>query len=288
MNPIHRFIKHLYKKFLTISLIFCFTSCSQNDNTSKQRLANRYQQAEYIYRVHDERLFNIPEPEEQIPDAYPWESAHASTHPKISKEYFRCKGSSLNPVHTSQEKGEVVRYYDCGGAEKHSLPLRDQKEFIYPILIELVNYIQAKTQKRVVITSGHRCPEHNLYVDSSSSNRYSKHTMGAEVSFYVQGMEENPEGVIKLIQEYYKETSKYQAQKDYVEFQRYEKSDSNVTMQPWYNKEIFIKLFKKKEGRNFDNRHPYPYVSLQVRYDYDRNEKVVYTWDKANNNFLRR
>jgi hypothetical protein len=279
---------HLYQFVIVLLLAFCCTACSQGDDASKHRLANRFQKAEYIYRMHDERLFSIPEPEIQTLDPYPWESGHASSHPKISKEYFRCKGSSLNPVHISQEKGEVVRYYDCGGAEKHSLPLRDQKEFIYPILIELVNYIQAKTQKRVVITSGHRCPEHNLYVDSSMSNRYSKHTMGAEVSFYVQGLEENPESVIKLIQEYYKETSKYQGQKDYLEFQRYEKSDSNVATQPWFNKEIFIKLFKKKEGRNFDNRHPYPYVSLQVRHDFEKNEKVVYTWDKANNNYLRR
>ena len=32
----------------------------------------------------------------------------------------------------------------------------------------------------------------------------------------------------------------------------------NVLIPPWYNKEILIKLFKKNEGRDLDNRHPYP------------------------------
>lgn len=259
-------------------------ACSQDDGAS---LSHRYQKAEFIYRVHDESLFSIPEPQRQYPKPYPWESKHIGAHLKISKEFFRCKGSSLNPAHIVQEKGEVVRYYDCGGAEKHSLPLREQKEFIYPILIELVNYIQAKTQKRVVITSGHRCPEHNLYIDASKENRYSKHMMGAEVSFYVQGLEEYPETVVKWIQEYYKEIPQYQGNKEFLDFQRYDKDNSNVSTPPWYNKEVFVKIFKKKEGRNFDNRHPYPYVSIQVRYDVASGEKVVYSWDKANKNYLR-
>ena len=29
---------------------------------------------------------------------------------------------------------------------------------------------------------------------------------------------------------------------------------------PWFNKEIFIKLYRKSEGRDGDNRHPYPYL----------------------------
>lgn len=237
--------------------------------------------------MHSERLFQIPPAEKLTPEPYPWEKGQTAHGPKITKEFFRCKGSSLNPVHTVQEKGELVRYFDCGGAEKHSLPLRENKEFVYPILIDLMNYIQMKTKKRVVITSGHRCPEHNTYVDSSPSNQYSKHMIGAEVSFYVQGMEDQPETLVKHIQEYYKSTPKYQTDKEYLEFQRYEKDDANVATPPWYNKEVFVKLFKKKEGRNFDNRHPYPYLSIQVRYDTDLQQKVTYNWDQAYHNYLR-
>lgn len=249
--------------------------------------STHFQKGEYIYRVHDEHLFKISSPERKIADSYPWERGLTGNIPRITKEFFRCKGSNLNPVHTEQQKGELVRYFDCGGAEKHSLPLRENKEFIYPILMDLLNYIQTKTMKKVVITSGHRCPEHNVYVDSSIPNQFSKHLIGAEVSFYVQGLEDKPESIIKHIQEYYKVTPKYEGQSDFIEFKRYEKDDVNVETQPWYNKEVFVKLFKKKEGRNFDNRHPYSYISVQVRYDWDTKEKVIYTWDLAFHNYLR-
>lgn len=272
--------------FLLLSVLFC-SACSDKEDAVLQATPEHYQKGEYIYRAHDEHLFQIPPPEKQAPEPYPWEKGQTDHGSKITKEFFRCKGSSLNPVHTVEEKGELVRFFDCGGAEKHSLPLRDNKEFIYPILIELMNYIQVKTQKRVVITSGHRCPEHNTYVDASVANQSSKHLIGAEVSFYVQGMEEQPEEIIKHIQDYYKCTSRYQGLKDYQEFHRYEKDDVNVVTQPWCNKEIFIKLFRKKEGRNFDNRHPYPYISVQVRFDRDTQQKVIYTWDQAYHNYLR-
>lgn len=267
---------------------FLLSACSSSDNDSGTIMGQRYQHGEYIYRTHQESLLTIPAPELQIADPYPWEQGEVGNQRRITKEFFRCKGSSLNPFRVSQEKEEIVRYYDCGGSAKHSLPLRDNKEFIYPILIDLLNYLQAKTQKHVVITSGHRCPEHNSYVDSSSKNRYSKHMIGAEVAFYVQGLEERPEKIIELLKAYYKETPRYQSKSDYTEFVRYEKDDTDVETQPWYNKEIFIKLFQAKEGRNFDNRHPYPYISIQVRYDFDTKERVNYSWDKAYKSYLRK
>lgn len=272
----------MYFLFLILAIL---TGCSNSD--SPNRKEHRNQKGEFIYRKHNEFLYQIPTLQSQVSESYPWEKKMVGNHIKITKDFFRCKGSTLNPVHVVQQNGEVVHFFDCGGAAKHSLPLCNGKEFVYPILIDLLNYIQGKTQKRVVITSGHRCPDHNTYVDPSTGNNFSKHMIGAEVSFYVQGLEDRPEVSVKLIQDYYKETPKYAGKKDYIEFQRYEKGDSNVAMLPWYNKEVFIKLFNKKEGRNFDNRHPYPYLSIQVRYDYDTQERVIYTWDKAQHNFLR-
>lgn len=266
-----------------VAVLFACFGCSSEDSDS--RLYN--QKAEYIYRKHDESLFAISAPEKTLPPSYPWKKKLAGNHSKITKEFFRCKGCSLNPCHIVPLEKEIQRNYDCGGIQKHSLPLRNDKEFIYPILIDLVNYIQTKTGKRLVITSGHRCPEHNKYVDPTSENQYSKHQIGAEVSFYVQGMENQPEVIVRLLQEFYKDNPSYKEKKDYINFQRYEKDNTNVSIPPWYNKEIFIKLFKKDEGRNFDNRHPYPYISVQVRHDRDLNEKVIYTWDKANRNYHR-
>lgn len=274
--------------FIIFILILTTSACSSLEESPEERMSRVNQKGEYIYRHHDEFLFTTKPPEKKVPEPYPWEIGNSGKYPKITKEFFRCKGSTLNPVHVVQNKGkEPERYYDCGGSQKHSLPLRDGKEFIYPILIDLMNHIQVKTGKRVVITTGHRCTEHNSYADASAENRLSKHMIGAEAAFYVQGMENNPEAIVKLIMDYYKENPKYGGQKDCQEFARYEKDNTNVKMQPWFNKEVFIKIFGKKEGRNFDNRHPYPYISIQVRYDSDLKEKVNYSWEKAFNNFMR-
>ncbi len=274
MKPIYLFI------FIALTMYSC--SSSEDAEGDRARLQNA--SGEYIYRHHNEYLFKLEPVVKNNPPHYPW-AGHSAR--KITKDFFRCKGSSLNPPHSIQQKGEAIKVFDCGGAEKHSLPLQGDKEFIFPILIDLLNYLQEQSKKKVIITSGHRCPEHNLYVDSSTENQASKHMIGAEVSFYIQGWEDKPEKAIQLLQKYYLEKPAYKGLKEFQEFKRYEK-DTNVSTQPWINKEIFIKLFKKKEGRNFDNRHPYPYISIQVRFDKDTQEKVIYSWDKANRNFLRK
>lgn len=242
---------------------------------------------EYIYRYSDEK--KLPQSSEPLisckKESYPWEENEKGLYPKITKDFFRCKGSSLNPARFEQKGENQIRYDDCGGAQKHSLILKEDKEFIYPILIDLLNYIQNQTGKRVVITCGHCCPEHGLYIDPS--NRTSKHLIGAEVDFYVQGLEFCPEKVIGLIMLYFKENAKYENLKNFQEFKRYQKEDTNVSIQPWFNDEVFIKLVKKTEGRDFDNRHLYPYISIQVRYDWDTKQKVSYSWDKAFRQFHR-
>lgn len=261
---------------LAILLVSC-----QSDAPSDATLRRQNQKGEYLYRTHDQVTL-IPPMEPVVSTSYSWDKSTGHLM-KISKEYFRCKGSALNPVRSETVRGEIVKYHDCGGSQRHSLPLRDGKEWISPILIDLCNYIQIKTGKRVIITSGYRCPEHNTYVDSSPSNQTSKHQIGAEVDFYIQGLENKPEVAIQWIHDYYQ--NKYKDKKEF-EFKRYDK-ETNVSTQPWINKELFIKLYKAKEGRNYDNRHPYPYISLQVRYDLEKNERIIYSWDQAFRNFLR-
>lgn len=262
----------------SLQLIFLLTlaACSSDSSNDEQ------QRGEPITRRSEEFAYAFPAPQ-PIPKApYPWEQPLVGNHPRITKEHFRCNGSASNPSRIVEEGGEKIRRYDCGGSGKHSLPLRDGEEFIYPILLDLVNYIQAKTGHRVVITCGHRCPEHNSY--SEPENIYSKHMVGAEVSFYVQGFEQQPELVVALIHEYYRD----HPEESYRKFHRYEKSDTNVSIKPWYNREVYVKLFKADEGRNFDNRHPFPYVSIQVRYDKDSKQRVLYNWNTAYKNYLRK
>jgi len=105
--------------------------------------------------------------------------------------------------------------------------------------------------------------------------------IGAEVDFYVQGMESRPEEVINVIKAYYKEQPLYQ------EFDRLNRGEWNVSTPPWYNREILIKLYTRAEGRDFDNRHPYPYISIQVRNDRETKEKVISSWQKAFNGYRR-
>ena len=273
---------------LIILVLFCLAllaSCTSNSITPFSFVQTQIKE-EFIERRHNENLYVIDSPKYVEKEIYPWEDTVNSQYPRITKEFFRCKGCYLNPVRIVQNKKDVLRFYDCGGAQKHSLPLKDQKEFIYPILIDLLNYLQNKTGKRVVITCGHCCPDHHLYLDHLPTNQASKHLLGAEVDFYVQGMEHEPEKVVELLISYYQEIPKYKGLKDFEEFKRYEK-ETNVSTLPWLNKEIFIKIFKKNEGRDFDNRHPYPYVCIQVRYDEDLKERVNYTWEKAFLNFQR-
>lgn len=260
----------------------CLSGCS--NSSSKPVTSPR---GEYIFRHHDESFVQVAPMEPVKRNAYPWEEGGQSRFPKITKDYFRCQGSSLNPVNLVQRGKETVPYYDCGGAQKHSLPLRDQKEFIYPILIDLLNYIQTKTGKKVVITCGHCCPDHNTYINPSPSNLSSKHMIGAEVDFYVQGMEQQPEEIVSLILGYYQQEPKYKGLNAFEEFKRCEKGEKNQYVLPWINKEIFVKLLRKEECRDFDNRHPHPYISIQVRYDWDKKENVSYSWDKAFRNYQR-
>ncbi|MDR3623708.1 MAG: D-Ala-D-Ala carboxypeptidase family metallohydrolase [Chlamydiales bacterium] len=278
-------MKYIYLIMLATILL----GCSGMEDSEYKLQRDRNQKGEYIYRSNQHHLATNPVPIQRIRGRYPWEKNLVGAHPKITKEFFRCKGNGLNASRIITEAGkEPVRLSDCGGIDKHSLYLRGGDEFIYPILLDLLNYVQARTGKRVVITSGYRCPEHNAYVDSSIRSRTSKHMIGAEVDFYVQGLESRPEVIIKLLQQYYLEMPKYKGQKSFECFDRYDKKECYVSTLPWYNKEIFIKLYKPSEGRDFDNRHAYSYINIQVRYDFDRKESVVYNWNDAFHNYHRK
>jgi len=239
----------------------------------EKKLRKQNLRGDYLIRNHDEYFFTPPPPQPRTRETYPWEDKYVGGFPRITKEFFRCKGSPLNPV-VVQERGEKEPFYyrDCHGGRRHGLPLKEGQEFIYPCLIDLLNYVQEKTEKRVVVTAGHRCPIHNTYCDYTPYNWGSKHMLGAEVDFYVEGMEEETEKIIELLMAYYKEP-----------FERYKREGLNVSTPPWYNKEVFIKLYLPEEGRNPDNPHPYPYIGVQVRFDQEEKKRVVFSQEQAQN-----
>lgn len=259
------------QKIIVLLFLF-FASCSEESPSPLEK-----QRGDYITRKSSHPEPKIARPKERPRPLYPWESP--TPHPLITKEHFRCKGSTLNPT-----RMEPTRLDDCGGALAHGLPLRDNKEYIYPVLLELMNYLQEKTKKRVIITSGHRCPKHHEYARRNGEPLASKHLLGAEVAFYVEGMEKEPEKVVQLLMNYYKERTK---EASYLEFQRNIKLSESCRTAPWANKEILIKLYQPDEGRNFDNRHPNPYLSIQVRFDREKNAPISFSWEQATKNYLR-
>ncbi|MDE3047385.1 MAG: hypothetical protein KGI83_03445 [Verrucomicrobiota bacterium] len=263
-----------------IFLLLLF-SCSRMEQSEREKTRRQNCHGEPIYRNQGEQFF-VLSPLQPTPRApYPWES---ETHlPKITKDFFRCKGSPLNPgVVDVSDPEHPLTLSDCS---KHGLPILRGKETVYPILIDLLNFVQKKTGKRVIITCGHRCPVHNTYADPCKENRVSKHQIGAEVDFYVQGMEERPQEIVGVIMQYFQESPLYRKDREAQEFRRLRTSEQST--EPWVNREIVIKLFQKEEGRDGDNRHPHPYISIQVQYDRDERAKVTYNWAKAHQGYAK-
>jgi hypothetical protein len=249
------------------------------EQSTYKKIRQRNQLKENIYRDTDDYFFELEKPDLRDRELYSWEEDFVvGGYPKITKEFLRCRGSELNPyIKVINEDGEQTKYYDCGGIAEHGLPLIEDREFVYPALLDLLNYIQYKTGKQVIVTSGHRCPKHNTYADPSKYNNMSKHMIAAEVDFYVKGMEGRAEDIVQMIFDYYPND----------EFKRYEKNDTNVSTPPWYNKEVFVKLYREGEGRDCDNEHPYPYIGIMVRYDKAKKERVIYSWKQAYKGYLR-
>lgn len=263
--------KYLFLLFIISSLV----GCSGLTKSEQKKVSQRNLTIMPIERQEDEILFPSPSIQRKKREPYTWESKQIGQNRRITKEFFRCRGSTINPPIQIHKFQELVYHLDCGGIERHSLPLKNGEEFIYPILIDLLNHIQEKTGKKVVITCGHRCPAHNLYAEPSKSAQSSKHLVGAEVDFYVEEFEQNPTQIIEVLESYF--------DAPLMRSEKYSRSSTPA----WYNKEVAITLFYAQEGRDFDNDHAYPYLSIQVLYDKENRRAVYFNWNQAYNGFLK-
>ena len=262
-------------RFLFLFIISALVGCSGLEKSEEKKVRSRNLSVAPIQRQSDESLFAVAPMEVKKRAPYPWEKRRVGSHLRITKEFFRCNGGVLSPPIQIHRQGDFIYHLDCGGIERHSLPLRNGEEFIYPILIDLLNYLQETLDRKVIITCGHRCPTHNLYADPSKKGQTSKHLIGAEVDFYVEGLEQNPQAVLDTLFSYYNEPM----------LRTLTLTDTSTPS--WYNKEIAITLYHATEGRDFDNDHPYPYISIQVRYDRDTKRPVQYNWHEAHNGYLK-
>lgn len=249
--------------WILLSLLF---GCSGMETSHRNQVRKLNEVSDRIYRNHDEIAYAIFPPEVQPRPHYPWEKRYIGDIPRITKEYFRCRGrANHDPRILHKLAHEAIYFHDC---PRHSLPIRNGEEYISPLLLDLLNKIQAKLQRRVVVTCGHRCPDHHRYANPATREQISKHMVGEKVTFYVEGYEWRPKEVIRILHSLFPSPLK-----------RYEK-DTDVSTLPWFNEKVFLKLYKVREGRDFDNRHPYPYLSLETR-------TSQYTWEDAFQGYLR-
>lgn len=222
---------------------------------------------EYITRTSGENSIAFEQPLATGPQTYPWSK---SSLPPITKEHFRCKGSLLNPP-KALSNGE--KHFDCGGKRSHGLPYRDGDEFIFPVLIELLNAVQSSLNKKVIITCGHCCPQHSHYIHNEGTHLHSKHQIGAEVDFYVEGV--SPYKVVQILREHYESDNEHGPLKQ---------GESGIS---WSNKEVVITLYRSDEERDFDNRHPHSYLSMQLKWDRNNKKHIVYSWPIAHKQYTR-
>ncbi len=265
-----------------IALLF-LSGCSSLEKSQQVKIRRANEVKDPILRLGSEYYFTSGAPRKQEREKYPWEERYIGNFTKITKESFRCRGSSSHPERkiTSHDGAEEI-LVDCEGLGSHSLPVQDGEEFIYDTLIDLLNYIQGVNQKRVVITAGYRCPLHNRYCNQTKSNLSSKHQIGAEVDFYVDGMQEEPEIIVnQLIAYYQKEGSLYQG------FRQILKEKNGIQYPVWIGKEISISINHYKISQDLDSSFSHPYITIELKIDRTTGEKIDYSWHRANNGYMR-
>ena len=119
--------------FVWSFLPLLLAACSGLEMSEQKRLQEHNTQKEVIYRNDSDKTYIIETPVKRARDPYPWEPSEMGKFPLITKEFFRCKGSSLHPS-KSKDKDSSELIFDCDGILKHSLPVRGGKEFVFPIL----------------------------------------------------------------------------------------------------------------------------------------------------------
>jgi hypothetical protein len=240
-------------------VFFLLNACSNMDRSENEKIKKCNEKKEKIYRLSSESYFSLDELPIQEKEKYPWENFEKSELPKITKEFFSCKGSEIHPpIRVDGMKEEI---FDCQGFEKHLLPIVDNKEYISSTLIQLLNYLQNRCLRQVIITTGHRCLAHEIYSNGGVLDKESKHVSGEEVDFYIEGYEDKPLEIVRMVMDYYQTNQTI----SYNRFTKCQKNKENLEHPGWYNKEIVIRVHEKNEGRDFDNRHPYAYITIQIR-----------------------
>lgn len=125
------------------------------------------------YNIHKDFIpndFVLPQESSQKNPTYQWEKQYPS-FPSFTKYSLRCPGTN-----TEQN---VLPHKKCLGALHHGLPLYNGKEYIYPKLIALLNFLQIENNEKIIIIRGHVCPKVFSLLNTQEQN--TKYLIGAIV-----------------------------------------------------------------------------------------------------------
>lgn len=136
---------------------------------------------------------------------------------------------------------------DCHKGRRPAIPMASA-------ILRLMEKLRCRVGDKVVVTSGYRSPAHNAYLwawvaarrpGRNSVSRRSRHTGGGAVDFYVKGYS-HPR-LIKLA--------------------RMLKQWAGKLPKPLRGsrESIWVRVYRKEEGREPDNLHPFPYIHLELR-----------------------
>lgn len=242
-------------------LAICLVGCSGLEQSEQEQIRKVNAKVDPITRFSDEHFYQISFPEKKTEKRAGLKES--SSIKKIDKEHFRCKGSLSNKPVVSLE-GKTLN--DCEGAYKHSLPIRREKEFIYPALIEVLNFIQNRLSKKVVVLSGHRCIDHLRYVKQDYTPLSFKSLVGAEVRFYVEGAENQLDSIVSAIFSYY--DLFFPKDKQMVSF------TSSPENKVYENKELIVRLIEPNHPEIEEHALSFPYCQIELKFDRELNKKI--------------
>lgn len=237
------------KRFLWLLLL---VGCTDLKTVKEEEIRRKNATSEPLVRRLEDVRFPIFIPLKKTREAYPWESKTERLVP-LTADDLRCKGNHEHPPrYLPVLEGGVHEVQDC---HPHSLPQAEGADVYSKLLLDKLNLIQRELGKKVTITSGHRCPVHNLYCNPMGTAVFNKHLVAARVDFIVQT--DSPEEVVEVLRRHSKEKLVQAGDK----------------MQ-WNSSELSIKWTRGLDLRDFDNRHNLPYFTLE-------DNQMPLTWDLA-------
>jgi len=249
-------------KYCFSVLAFCLVGCSGLEQSEQEQIRKVNAKVDPITRFSDEHFYEISFPQKKTEKRAGLKESSSSIK-KIDKEQFRCRGSLSNKPIVSLD-GKTLN--DCEGAYKHSLPIRAEKEFVYPALIEVLSFIQNRLSKKVVILSGHRCIDHLRYIKQDYTPVSFKSLIGAEVRFYVEGAENEHDSIVSAIFSYY--DLFFPKDKQMVSF--ISSSENKVHE----NKELTVRLIEPNDPEIEEHALSFPYYQIELKFDRELNKKI--------------